>query len=291
MTDNNMSHPKVFAIILNYNGKDFLLSCIESLYKSDYPNLEIVVVDNNSTDGSLEDAREKFSRLHFIKNSENMGFAAGNNVAIRFALEKMADYVFLLNNDAVVEPDAISKLVTEAGKDSSGGVWSPVILSWDKSRVWFAGGDVLWDKMKTFHITTVPSDSPYQTGYVSGCAILIKKDVFKKIGLFDERFFLYYEDADFSHQAKKAGFKLIIIPSAIAYHAEQSEAENPSKLYWLVLSGIIFFKKNFHGSKGLWIAFYLMLRKFKNSLDLFAKNDEKKMNVRRAYRNYKKFLR
>jgi len=283
------TYPKVFAIVLNYNGRDVLLPCLDSLYKSDYPNLEIVVVDNNSKDGSLEDAREKFPRFHFIKNSENIGFGAGNNVAIRFALEKMADYVFLLNNDATVEPDTISNLVAEAEKDGESGILSPIIFTPDKN-VWFAGGKIIWKKMRTAHIFKPFSDSPYETAYVSGCAMLVKKDVFKKIGLFDEDFFLYYEDADFSWRAKKAGFELKMVPDAIAYHCEKSETKNPAKLYWLVISGLIFFKKNATGWKKLRVSFYLTLRKIKNFFDVKFRPSPEAMEVRRAYRNYKKFL-
>lgn len=286
----NSTEPKVFAIVLNYNGKDVLLSCLDSLYKSDYSNLEVIVTDNNSKDGSLEEAREKFPRFHFIKNSENLGFAAGNNVAIRFALEKMADYVFLLNNDATVEPDTISKLIQVSQKEPSVGILSPVILSSDKSRVWFAGGTILWSKMRANHILKVLSSDPYETDYLSGCAILVRKDVFKKIGLLDETFFLYYEDTDFSHQAKMAGFKIKIAPSAIVYHAEKSEHANPAKLYWLVLSGIIFFKKNSRGLRGLWISFYLALRKLKNRLTIKINPDPETLEVYRAYEDYRKFL-
>jgi len=284
--------PKVYALVLNYNGKKFLSTCLDSLYKSDFPNLEVVVIDNNSKDGSFEDARLKFPRFHFIKNSENLGFAAGNNVAIRFALEKMADYIFLLNNDATIEPDTLAKLVAIAEEKSSRGIISPVILSWEKTAVWFAGGDIDWKKMKTFHHTKIKSPAPYQTNYISGCAMLIKKNVFKKIGLFDEKFFLYYEDADLSHRAFKAGFDLIIEPSAIAYHAEKSNDTNSAKLYWLVLSGLVFFKKNTPNKLRLWMFFYLTLRKVKNFLDIYVKKNTSPqiMEIRRAYKDYKKLF-
>lgn len=283
--DNPKICPKVFAIVLNYNGKDVLLQCLESLFRSDYPGLEIVVVDNQSKDGSLESAREKFPLLHFIKNSENLGFAAGNNVGIRFCLEKMADYVFLLNNDALVEPDTISNLVLEAGKDDSIGILSPVILSPEKNKVWFAGGKISWLKMKVEHLTKISSSEPFETGFVSGCAMLIKNTVFKQIGLFDEHFFLYYEDADLSLRAVRKEFKLKIIPSSIAYHHEQSETNNPAKLYWLVFSAILFFRKNSSKLLRFWIEIYLLARRLKNYLDVKFKPTAKSLEVQRAYRH------
>ena len=283
------TYPKVFAIVLNYNGNDVLPLCLDSLYRSEYPNLEIVVVDNASKDGSLEDARKRFSRFHFIKNSKNIGFAAGNNVAIRFALEKMADYVFLLNNDATVDPDTIGKMVEEAEKDPSAGIFSPLILSPD-GNVWFSGGKILWLKMKTVHMPLSESNYSNRTDCVSGCAMLVKKAVFKKIGLFDEKFFLYYEDADFSLRAKRAGFDLKIIPSIFAHHAEKSETENPAKLYWLVLSGLIFFKKNSSGLSKAWLCVHLRLRKFKNLLMVALRRSPASLEVRRAYQDYEKSL-
>lgn len=105
------NYPKAFVIILNYNGKDVLKKCLLSVFKNDYPNFEIVLVDNNSIDGSFETAKADFSKANFIKNEENLGFSAGNNVGIRFALERMADYVLLLNNDVEVEKDFLGKLI------------------------------------------------------------------------------------------------------------------------------------------------------------------------------------
>src|SRR4030042_6977819 len=110
--------PKVFIIVLNYDGKDTIKACLDSVYKSDYPDFEIVVVDNASGDGSFEFAKNYFSGAHFIKNEKNIGFAAGNNIAIRFALEKFADYVFLLNNDAPIGKDTLSKIFNAAATNS-----------------------------------------------------------------------------------------------------------------------------------------------------------------------------
>ncbi|HBP00829.1 MAG: Glycosyl transferase family 2 [Candidatus Moranbacteria bacterium GW2011_GWE1_49_15] len=283
--------PKVFAIVLNYNGQDCLVPCLDSLYQSDYANLEIVVVDNASKDGSLENAREKFPKIHFIKNSENVGFACGNNVAIRFALEKMADYVFLLNNDATVQIDTISNLVKEAEENPDLGMASPIILSADGNGVWFAGGKISWREMKTVHVPGSQEQNPYETEYVSGCAALIRKDVFGEIGLFDENFFLYYEDADLSCRATRAGFKLRMIPEALAHHAEKSEMVNKKKLYWLVLSGLIFFKKNSRGFNRIWSVFYLFLRKTKNRLNMLTSTSDKDVMIRKAFHDYKIFLR
>ena len=206
MTDN---FPKVFIIILNYNGKETIQNCLKSVFQMDYPNFEVIVVDNDSKDGSLEIARNLFSKAHFIKNQTNIGFARGNNVAIRFALEKMADYIFLINNDAAVEADALDKLVQAAEKEKNIGIFSPVIWSGDK--IWFSGGEIKWTRMKTDHQNKIPKKEISLCEYVTGCAMLIKKEVFKDTGLFDEDYFLYYEDADFCLRARKKGFRSAVV--------------------------------------------------------------------------------
>jgi len=283
-----MNYPKVFVIILNYNGKDILLNCLNSVYQLDYSNFEVVVVDNNSTDSSFEEARKKFSKAHFIKNNKNLGFSAGNNIAIRWALEKMADYVFLLNNDALIEKSSLKKMINIAERDSKARIFSPIIYNGKSKDVWFDGGNIDWLKMRTTHNTcNAKCITSRATSYVTGCAMLIKKEVFKKIGLFDEDYFLYYEDADFSWRARKAGLSLKIIPEAKVYHFEKS-SENPNKMYWLVYSGLLFFKKNAPIYWRPWIFIYTFLRKAKNKKNL--KNKEKySVDIKKAFEDFKNF--
>jgi len=280
MMDSNF--PKIFVIVLNFNGKATLNDCLTSVFTSDYPNFEIVLVDNNSKDGSFEQAKLNFSRSHFIKNSENVGFSKGNNVGIRYALEKFADYIFLLNNDATIERNTLSLLMATANNNPAAGIISPTILSGDKKQVWFAGGKIQWSKMKTIHLTELATKLPFSSEYLSGCAMLIKKEVFKKIGLFNERFFLYYEDADFSLRTKKAGFDLLIDPSARIHHFEQSSS-NASKNYWLVLSALIFFQTHASRQLKLWFFVHVLLRKIKNFYKIHILHDDTAREVRRAY--------
>lgn len=277
-----MKYPKVFVIILNYNGKNILKKTLESVYKLNYPNYQVVVVDNDSTDGSFEEARLAFGKFNFIKNNQNVGFAAGNNVAIKWALEKMADYVFLLNNDALIEKNSLTKLINEAQKDETFGILSPIIYKGDGDKVWFSGGKINWLKMRTEH-----TNDTRETQYITGCAMLIRKEVFKKIGLLDENFFLYYEDADFSFRATRAGFKLKIVKSASVFHFEKS-AESLNKIYYLVFSGIRFFRKNSNFFIRIYIECYLLARKIKNNYDIKKGiNKEKALLVKKAYKEIK----
>lgn len=282
------SCPKVFAVILNYNGKSVIKRCLASVFKADYPNLEVVLVDNNSKDGSLEMARSNFSKAHFIKNEENLGFAAGVNVGIRFALERAADYVLLLNNDTEVEKDFLSKLVAVAEKDKELGVMSPVVFKAENRDIWFSGGKIDWWRMKTAHTSKVSTEDYYDSEFISGCAMFIRKDVFKKIGLFDEDFFLYWEDADFTVRARRAGFKTVIVSHSWVYHFEQSEKHPETKTYWLVVSGLLFFQKNAPAWLKPWIVIYVFLRKLKNRKDVFLKTNALAPIVKRAYQDFER---
>jgi GT2 family glycosyltransferase len=278
--------PKIFIIVLNYNGKDVIKNCLTSVFKIDYPDFEVVVVDNNSVDGSFEIAKTGFSKASFIKNEENLGYAAGNNVGIRFALERMADYVLLLNNDTEVEKDFLNKLVEAMEKDEKIGIASPVILDGHDRQVWFSGGEISWLRMKTEHKRDVLSKDYRETGFVTGCAMLVKAAVFKEIGLLDEDFFLYWEDADFSVRVRRAGFKNIVVAGSWIYHFEKSAGNLKQKTYWLVISGLIFFQKNAPLLLRPWAKVYTILRKLKNKFDLNFHRNELAEIVAKAYKDY-----
>jgi len=280
-----MQQPKVFILILNYNGKATLKQCLQSVYQLNYPDFEVVVIDNDSKDGSIEEVKNIYSRAHFIKNNKNLGFAAGNNVGIRFALEKGADYVWLVNNDAKVEKDTLSKLIDAGENKPNAGILSPLILHTETKNIWFGKGVIDWVSMKTLHISPPTLLQSFTSEYICGCAMLIKKEVFKKIGLLDEKYFLYYEDADFSVKASRAGFELWTISNAHVLHSEAS-VNNPEKTYWLVISGLQFFHENTPAHLKPWMAIYFQARRVKNYLDCVSGKNLVAKEVRRAYRDY-----
>lgn len=279
--------PKVFIIILNFNGGEILRDCLRSVFQLDYPNFEVVLVDNVSTDGSFEMAKENFSRAHFIRSGQNNGFSAGNNLGIRFALEKTADFILLLNPDTLIEKNALAYLVNEAKKHPQAGLFSPVILENKSEKIWFAGGQIEWSKMKTIHLREKPkTDSPFPSEYLTGCALLIRKEVFREIGLLDEKYFLYYEDTDFSWRASRNNFSLLVVPKSKVYHFEKSEGNKDFKNYWLVFSGLIFFQKNATALNRSWIRLYLLGRKAKNWLDLKRNRTALVETTQKAYNDY-----
>lgn len=279
--------PKVFIIILNYNGNDFLKKTLSSVFRINYPNFEVILVDNNSSDGSFEAVKKDFSRVVMIKNSENFGFSAGNNIGIEYALERGAQYVLLLNYDTEVEKDFLTFLVEAMEENEKNGIGSPLIFEENFSDVWFSGGKIDWLKMKSFHEKNKLSENNYKTDYISGCSMLIRAEVFKKTGLLDEDYFLYWEDADFSVKAKRAGFNLLVCHKSRICHLEKSQNRKEKKIYWLVISGLIFFKKNAPSWLKPWIFFYTLGRKIKNWKKNKISADPISRIVKKAYDDFK----
>lgn len=236
--------PKVFIIILNWNNWPDTLECLKSLKKNDYPNYQIVVVDNNSDEKIETDCK-------IIYNQKNLGFAGGNNVGIKYALENKADYVLLLNNDTLVSLDFLTKLIKVGESNKSFGILGPKIYSYqDKNKIWSAGGKINWlynkGEMKGYgEIERGQYDNQEEMEYLTGCCLLIKKEVIKKVGLMPEEYFLYYEDTDWSLAAQKAGFKCIFAPQAKIWHkgSASSKEGSPSYIYYHVRNGLMMAQK------------------------------------------------
>lgn len=282
------SYPLVGIIVLNHNGRDCLLRALLSLRQLRYPNFFVVVVDNNSQDDSLELAQREFPEFFYKKNTENRGFAAGMNSGLQevFALRHGA-WAWLFNNDAVAHEDALIKLMEVAEERKDAGLLSPSIFNSETGKLWFGKGRIDRVRMRVIH--EMPSvqeqaQKSYRSDFLTGCALLIKKEVFEKVGLLDERFFLYYEDADFTLRSRKAGFETLVVPGARVVHQEQSQ-KNPQKLYHLVLSGLIFFKKQSLFWQKPYFFVYGTIRRIKNTIDIVRGRDEA-LIVHRAYHDF-----
>ena len=220
-------HPSVAIILLNYNGENDTIACIESIKKIDYQNYKLFLVDNNSEKKSkkiLEEYCKENLEIKFIKNLENNGFSAGNNIALKEALVSDFDYFLLLNNDTEVKKDFLSKLINISELNKNAGLLTSKIYFYDKPNIiwhavckfsWIGGGRPLQYK----ELDKYPYDNEVKkTEYVSGCVMLIKREVVEKIGYLDENFFMYYEDTDFSLRAKRAGFELLYVPDSHIWH-------------------------------------------------------------------------
>ena len=216
--------PRVEIIILNYNGRDDTVECLESLSKVTYGNFHVTIVDNGSTDNLGPVVRDKFSRVRYIYSPENLRFAGGNNLAMRTALKEGYDYVLLLNNDTVVEPGFLDKMV-EAGESSDAiGLVGAKMYYYDPPDViWFAGGkmDVRFARMRHLGIGRKDDgsyDRPGDMTFLNGACLLIKSAVLKHVGMLDEDYYLYGEDQDYCFRALAKGWRLYFQPGAKIRH-------------------------------------------------------------------------
>lgn len=251
--------PKVFVSILNWNGIENTLTCLKSVLAMTYPNLRVVVVDNGSTDGSVDILRGMTDRIDLIEHEENRGFTGGCNAAIRHALSNGGEYVWLLNNDSECEPEALSKLVAYAETRPDVGLVSPIIADRGTRKDCFAvrrldlatGKDAF--PLAPADVENVQQAYPSQI-ILRGTALLLKRSVAERIGLLDDRLFAYCEEDDYCIRSAAAGFRAVCVTTARIYHDEDRPGggwRKPYAYYYHVRNGILFWRKHGRGL-GAW---------------------------------------
>ncbi|MBL8157027.1 MAG: glycosyltransferase family 2 protein [Anaerolineae bacterium] len=244
--------PAVSIIVLNYNGREDTLACLRSLEHLTYANVKVIVVDNASSDGSVEAIRAAHPRMTLIDTGANLGFTGGNNIGIRRALDEGADYVMLLNNDTVVAPDFVDLLVEAMQHDPTLGVVGPMIYYYSApDTIWSAGGEIDWKQGTTRMIGLNEPDqsqfglSPRLVDFISGCALMASRAVWEKAGLLDDKFFMYYEETEWCVRAGRAGYKLALIPSSMIWHkiSIEARAASPRTFYYMTRNRLLFLNK------------------------------------------------
>jgi GT2 family glycosyltransferase len=259
MKENSLK-PLVGIVIINWNGLKDTIECIDSLAKISYTNYQTIVVDNGSENNEAAQIKEQHPQIILIANQCNEGFVGGVNQGIEKSLALRADYVLLLNNDTVVAPDFLQHLV-EYAESSKKTVLGPKILYAGTTIIQNLGGKLMPIVGGGVNIGKGRSSADFQKilmpDFLSGCAMFIPKEAIEQVGLFDPVYFAYFEDADWSFRAKKAGYKLIILPKSIIWHkhSESLKKTPEKKLYYLGRNSIIFAGKNLHGlTKIIWLA-------------------------------------
>ncbi|MBI2420754.1 MAG: glycosyltransferase family 2 protein [Candidatus Levybacteria bacterium] len=255
----------IFVSILNFNGNNNTLDCVESLRKTNIADfkLTIFVVDNNSSEKlNLQSKSLGKIQLEVIKNKKNLGFSGGHNIGIKHALKNGADYVVILNNDTYVDENFLKELLKVAEANDRNGVLSPKIyfapgFEYHKNRYlkeemgkvfWYGGGEMDWANVISHHrgvdeVDKGQFDRVQQTELATGCCMLLKREVFDRVGVFDDKFFLYYEDADLTMRAKKKGFKVMYVPKSVIWHKNASSAGgsgSPLQDYYITRNRLIF---------------------------------------------------
>jgi len=213
----------VCAVVLNWNSAQDTIECVRSLRATGYPGLSIVVVDNASSDDSVTSIRSAVPDVHLLVQPSNGGYASGNNAGIRWSLEHQADFVLVLNNDVTVEPDFIDRMLDCAGRHPKAGIIGGRVFYADQRERIFCGASYF----SVCRCTGVNKGNlrarmqkhgrERNVDYISGVLLFVRSQVFKDLGLFDERFFMYYEDLEFARRVTKR-FRIIYNPAATAYH-------------------------------------------------------------------------
>lgn len=252
--------PLVVALILNWNLPEDTFKCVASLRKSLYPNLRILVIDNGSTPENYQRLRSLVREpdAEILRLDKNLGFAAGNNVGLRKALQMGAAYAFVLNNDTVVDPAMLGQLVDVAQTDPRIALAGPIIYYEDApEKVWFAGYRFTHDiYVLRRGLRLKPPIRPVEdVDFVSGCGVLMRCAALAHHGLFAEDYFMYYEDVDLCMRYKKAEQRIVCVTAASMWHAvslSSGGTDSPAKQYLQVRSSLIFYRRHFRGPK-LWL--------------------------------------
>lgn len=235
--------------MLSYHRQNVVVQGLRNLLSLNDPPAVVYLVDNSPDDGTAGLIAKEFPSVQIINAGENQGFAAGNNMGMKQALSDGFPYVLLINDDAELLPGSLSLLIESLEKNPAFGAISPIIYYGDHKTVWWAGGEVSLPQGLSKHWTKPRSQIfPYPTGYASGCAVVYRIEALRDVGLFDEQFFMYYEDSDMGRRMNLSGFINVVVPEANALHHVPLDLsrrqQTPHFAYYLERNRILYVRKH-----------------------------------------------
>ncbi|MGD9602565.1 MAG: glycosyltransferase family 2 protein [Gammaproteobacteria bacterium] len=248
-----MKPPRIAVIVLNWNGKADTLECLASMRAVDYPDFQTVVVDNGSSDDSVVAIQRDFPEVTVLETGANLGYAGGNNAGIRWALSQGFDSILVLNNDTIVDRNLLQAFADAQRKYPNAGVFGAKIYYHAQPDVlWFAGGKWHPEKLAFEHVGIDVVDSPEYSAtrvfdYVTGCALFASAEVFGKVGLLGEDFFLTYEETDWCFRASAAGYAPTYVPEARLWHkvsASFGGSDSPLMSYFTTRNRLLFVRRH-----------------------------------------------
>jgi len=252
----------VAVILINWNGYDFTAACLDSLRKVDFTNFKVILVDNASENQEGRKLKKVFSEIELIENSENLGFAGGNNSGIKRALKQGFSHVLLLNNDTIVKPDFLGKMMKKFSQNPHLGVVQPLILFLhDRSQIWSAGGKwhgflgraiTFGDRKSVDNFKVIDRSIDWATG----CCMLITRDALLKTGFLNESYFAYFEDVEWSLRFRDQGFEIALAAEARIYHEAGASSKkkhsegtlSPKVFYYHVRNQFFLLRSRIQGS-------------------------------------------
>lgn len=246
-----MSDPYVVSVILNTNRRDDTLACLASLSRSSYAHHSEIVLDNHSSDGSVEAIQRQFPLAKIVPIADNQGYAGNNNVGIRLALEFGADWVFVLNEDTVLDGDCLERLVEIGEGDARIGILGPMVYHFDEPDTIQSGGGILGPYWESIHLAKDEPDrgqlrEAHEVEWVSGCAILVRRAAIEQAGMIDARFFYYWEETEWCLRIGKAGWKIVHVPAAKIWHkgVQRNYSPKPSVMYYGTRNRLLMYQKH-----------------------------------------------
>lgn len=260
-----MTHTTI--ILVHYNSDEETTTCLRSLEKITLRDAEysIVVVDNGSTMPYERPELKRAEQVHYLRSEANLGFTGGNNLGVHYAIEKFnSDYIILLNNDTYVAPNAFEILIAHAAQHPKAGIIAPKIYfakgrEFHKSSyteemlgkvLWYGGGSIDWEHLVAFHRGVDEVDQGQfakqtKSDFATGCCMLVKREIFEKVGLLDRRYFLYLEDVDFNMRAKQFGYEVHYVDSAKIWHVNAGSSNGSGSMlhvYYQTRNRLLFFQ-------------------------------------------------
>lgn len=243
--------PLIVTVILNTNRREDTLACLCSLQQNGYPTQQAIVLDNASSDGSATAIQAEFPDVQILALERNLGYAGNNNVGIDAAMEIGAEWVFVLNEDTTLAPDCLEQMMAVAQANPQAGIIGPLVYHFDEPTVVQSAGGSLDSRWRSKHIgQNDPDCGQYTTvqavDWISGCAILVRRQVIEQVGGLDERFFYYWEETDWCRRAAEAGWTILLAPQARLWHkgVQRNYQPSPNVTYYATRNRLLFLRKH-----------------------------------------------
>jgi GT2 family glycosyltransferase len=246
-----MTKTLLYVVVLSNNRPDDTLACLSSLYRSDYQNYRVLLLDYDSPEDALQAIRTEYAEVEIVPLAENLGYAGNNNVGIKMALERGAGWILLLNNDTLLDPACLSRMVDVGEADAHIGMLGPMVYHFDEPNVIQSAGGVLEKHWNSIHLGMNETDhgqfqSVRQVDWLSGCAILVRRALIEQVGTLDSDYFLYWEETEWCIRASQAGWKIFHVPGAKLWHkgVKRNYEPRPYVTYYMTRNSLFTLSKH-----------------------------------------------
>ena len=286
---------EVYIAVLHYQGADNTRACLKSLRELDYPSFQILVTDNGSPDKSGDLLATEFPQCHHNKNSDNLGFAGGSNSSVNWCIERGAKWIWILNNDTVVDKQALTELMKVADREDRAGILGAAVFTPGKNGYSRSGiGQINFTKAKTFERGVIDDTaSSIACQWLSGCNMLIRAEAFSQIGGFDEKYFLYFEDTDLCWRMNAAGWTCLFVPPAVIKHEGSASTQGKLSIwrsYYYTRNRLFFFRSKKKGLSAIPILLAIYSHLFRHCLVLPFRGEDGRRQLRAELLGLKDYL-